>query len=63
MGLYEQRKASIPSAQWPVFDADSDAELVNVIRGCLEPQAKNRRLDLAAISDWARNVPELFPTD
>jgi Protein kinase domain/Cyclic nucleotide-binding domain len=63
MGLYDQKKTSIPSAQWPEFDADSDAELVDMIRGCLEPQAMKRRLDLQAISNWARNVPELFPTD
>ncbi len=63
MGLYEQKKTAIPSEQWPRLAADLDPELAEIIRGCIDPQAKNRRLDLKAISNWARNVPELFPSD
>ncbi len=63
MGLYEQKKTAIPSAQWPPLATEIDSELAMIIHGCIDPVAKNRRLDLQAISKWAKHAPELFPMD
>jgi tRNA A-37 threonylcarbamoyl transferase component Bud32 len=56
--MFDVKRRSRPSDRWPVVDASP--ELCKIIRGALEPKAKDRRLDLEAISRWAANVDRLF---
>lgn len=49
--LYLSKQVREPSSDWPEIDASD--ELREIIQGALWPKAKDRRLDLQAIADWA----------
>lgn len=48
-----------PTDKWPKL-GNVSSELREIIHGALQPNAKERRLDLDRVSRWAENVEELF---
>ena len=52
-----QQKTQVPSSHWPSFDVSEDLRLH--INCALQPMTDHRDLDLAAIAEWARPLPEL----
>ncbi|QDT04711.1 Serine/threonine-protein kinase PknH [Rubripirellula lacrimiformis] len=49
--LYETKRTSIPTRDWPAIDASR--EMKNIIAGLLAPAASQRTADLEKISTWA----------
>lgn len=58
MHLFEKKRGSVPGDDWP--NVDASGELIEVLRGCLQPDAARRRLDLESLADWATKVDCLF---
>jgi hypothetical protein len=58
MEMFEKKRRLRPTAEWPEVDASD--ELQAIIRGALQPNARDRTLDLETISRWAENVEGLF---
>jgi serine/threonine protein kinase len=56
--MFDLKRRTKPSDRWPVVDASP--ELRQIIRGAIEPKAKDRQLDLEAISRWSEKVERLF---
>jgi hypothetical protein len=58
MEMFEKKRRLQPTDQWPEVDASD--ELRTIIRGALQPNERDRRLDLEKISRWAEKVEGLF---
>lgn len=58
MEIFDQKRSSVPSADWPPIEASD--ELREVIAGALQPAPARRHLDLEAVSRWAKPVGGLF---
>ena len=61
MEMLEKKRGKAPSQDWPKINVSR--ELRDLIHGALQPDVKDRKLDLEAISKSAETVEGLFGSE
>lgn len=59
MEMYRRKRNTAPSDQWPAVECSP--ELRALLHATLQPNPKDRQIDLESIAKWADQVEGLFP--